>query len=104
MRDITGERARMWGPSIVGFGYYTSIYDSGREVENMLVGFSPRKAHLVLYIGLALDDEGLLKHLGKCKRSKACLYINKLADVNEEILVQLIETAVTRTREKNAAK
>lgn len=81
----------MWGPSIIGFGSYHYKYDSGHEGDAPLMGFSPRKANHVIYI---LNDnskqEAILKRLGKFKTGKVCLYINKLADVNLEVLEELI--------------
>lgn len=83
----------MWGPSIIGFGGYAYKYESGREGTSMLTGFSPRKANLVLYIMPGYRDgdmAGLLSRLGKHRASKACLYINKLADVDETVLEEII--------------
>lgn len=84
---ITGEKAVMWGPSIVGFGVYHS--QSG---DWPLAGFSPRKQNLTLYVMAGNNDsQNLLKKLGKHKISKACLYVNKLADVDQTTLATLIE-------------
>lgn len=84
MKEVTGEEPQMWGTSIVGFGSYHYKYASGREGDWMLVGFSPRKQSLTLYImpGFENYDE-LLGNLSKHKTSKSCLYINKLADVDQ---------------------
>lgn len=103
MHAVTGEPPVMWGPTIIGFGQYHYKYASGHEGDTMIVGFSPRKAHLVLYIGCALDDETLLAKLGKHRRGKGCLYINKLDDVDRGVLRQLVENAVRTTRERIAA-
>src|SRR5210317_1474295 len=87
MRDVTGEEAKMWGSSIVGFGSYHYVYQSGREGDWMLTGFSPRKQNLAIYImpGFSAYDS-LLDKLGKHKTGKSCLYINKLADVDLKVL------------------
>ncbi|WP_066288681.1 DUF1801 domain-containing protein [Arthrobacter sp. B6] len=91
MRQITGQEAVMWGPTIVGFGTYHYKYESGREGDAAAVGFSPRKANLVLY-GLTEgpDADRLLPDLGKHKTSAACLYVNKLDDVDRDVLAELI--------------
>ena len=94
MREITGEPAKMWGPSIVGFGTHHYVSESGREGDICLTGFSPRKLSLVLYIGLALQDEALMSKLGKYKTGKGCLYIKKLDDVDRSVLKQLIAKSV----------
>lgn len=86
MERATGEPAVMWGPSIVGFGTYHYRYDSGHEGDSPRVGFSPRSANLVLYVGGFPEYEALLARLGKHKRSKACLYLGKLADVDPDVL------------------
>jgi len=90
--EITQCKAKMWGPSIIGYGKYQYKYKSGKEGEFMKVGFSPRKASISLYI---MDDHEkyipLFEKLGKHKTSKACVYINKLADVDEKILRKLIK-------------
>ncbi|MFT4468893.1 DUF1801 domain-containing protein [Arthrobacter sulfonylureivorans] len=91
MRDVTGEEPVMWGPSIIGFGSYHYKYASGREGDAAAVGFSPRKGNLALY-GLTYAPEAvpLLERLGKHKTSVACLYVNKLADVDLAVLKELI--------------
>jgi len=87
MREITGEKAAMWGPSIIGYGEYQT--KSGPWPRT---GFSPRKANLVVYILPGFKEhEPLLKKLGKHKTGKSCLYINKLADVDEAVLRELIK-------------
>lgn len=91
MRRITGEEPVMWGPSIVGFGQYHYRYDSGREGDFMRLGFSPRKSALVLYLMSGFEGRGdMLAKLGKHKTSRACLYINKLADVDMKVLERLL--------------
>ena len=91
-KEITGEKPVMWGDSIVGFGSYHYKYDSGREGDMCMTGFSPRKANLSLYVmdGFKERDD-LLAKLGKHKTSVACLYINKLADVDEKALKTMIK-------------
>ncbi|MGV6801157.1 MAG: DUF1801 domain-containing protein [bacterium] len=98
MKNITGEKAKMWGPSIIGFGEYHYKYESGREGDMLAVGFSPRKAHMVLYVlGSLGDKEPLLARLGKYKTGKACLYINKLEDVDQDILAKIVEKSYRKT-------
>ncbi|MDQ5972440.1 MAG: hypothetical protein QG553_599 [Patescibacteria group bacterium] len=91
MTDITGEKPVMWGPTMIGFGSYHYKYESGREGDFMVVGFSPRKAALVLY-GLIYYDKGqeLLKELGPHKAGKGCLYIKRLADIDQGVLGEMI--------------
>lgn len=87
---VSGEPAVMWGPSIVGFGHYHYRYDSGREGDAPRMGFSPRKANLVIYLA---SYEGLdkdLAALGKHKKGSSCLYLNKLADVDLERLEAIV--------------
>jgi hypothetical protein len=100
MRTITGEPPKMWGPSIVGFGTCHYVYESGREGDICLTGFSPRKPSLVLYIGSPLKDKTLMSKLGKYTTGKGCLYIKKLDDVDRGVLRRLVATAVRVTREK----
>ena len=102
MKRVTGEEPKMWGPAIIGFGSRTLKYDSGRELEWMLTGFSPRKGNLTLYImdGFAKYDE-LMAKLGKYKTGKSCLYIKRLADVNEKLLKNLVEDSVKHIKSRN---
>ena len=97
MRDVTKEEPTMWGSSIVGFGRYRYKYESGREGEWPITGFSPRKGDLTLYIvpGFEIAPD-LMKRLGKYKTGKSCLYIRKLADVDRKVLKQLIEKSVKK--------
>ena len=97
MERITGEPAIMWGPSIVGFGSYHYRYDSGHQADMCRVAFSPRSANLVLYVGSFPEYEGLLAKLGKHKRSKACLYLNKLADVDAGVLDEIVRRTYAAT-------
>ncbi len=94
MCKLTGETPKMWGKSIVGFGTYHYRYDSGREGDFMKVGFSPRKQNLTLYIMPGFERYGdLMGKLGKYKIGKSCLYINKLEDINQDILSVLIQSS-----------
>ena len=90
MERVTGAPATMWGPSIIGFGSYHYRYASGHEGDACRVGFSPRAANLVLYVGGFDEYESLLGRLGKHKTSKACLYLNKLADVDAGVLEEIV--------------
>ena len=105
MRRATGHRAKMWGPSIVGYGKYHYKYDSGREGDFMLTGFSPRKQALTVYIMPGFDEfPALMKKLGKYTTGKSCLYIKKLEDVDEKVLEQLIERSVKVMRKRYNVK
>lgn len=95
MEDITGKTPKMWGGSIIGFGSYHYTYDSGREGDWFVTGFSPRKQNLSLYIMGGFDAyDDLLSRLGKHKIGKSCLYVNKLADVDMDVLKSLIAASV----------
>jgi hypothetical protein len=101
MRKATGKRARMWGPSIVGFGTYHYKYDSGREGDFMITGFSPRKQALSIYIMPGFSGfETLMDKLGKYKTGKSCLYIKRLSDVDEKVLERLIDRSVRQMRKR----
>ena len=90
-KEVTGLPPVMWGPSIIGFGTYHYKYESGREGDMPAAGFSPRKSNMTFYIGDEFDDaEALMAKLGKHKKSVACLYINKLDDVDLEVLREII--------------
>jgi hypothetical protein len=99
MERVTGEPATMWGPSIIGFGSYHYRYASGHEGDSPRVGYSPRSTNLVLYVGGFPEYEALLAKLGKHKRSKACLYLNKLADVDMEILEEITRRTFAATED-----
>ena len=102
MEEITGENAVMWGNSIVGFGRYHYRYESGREGDMPLVGFSPRRQSMTLYIMPGFDQyEDLLVALGKHRIGKSCLYVNKLADVDEVVLRELIRRSYEHMKETN---
>jgi Domain of unknown function (DU1801) len=97
MTEITGNKPKMWGPSIVGFGSYHYKYASGQEGDWPVIGFSPRKQNLTLYISGGLDEHSeLLKKLGKHKTAKSCLYIKRLSDVDLRTLKKLIQKSVKR--------
>ena len=93
--DVTGYDAKMWGPSIIGFGNYHYKYASGHEGDAPLVGFSPRKAKISLYLSYESEErEKLLESFGKHTKSKACIYVNKLADIDTNVLKDLIKLTV----------
>lgn len=101
MQRVTGEAPVMWGASIVGFGTYRYTNTQGKDFEWFLTGFSPRKANLVCYImpGYGAFDE-VMERLGKHKTGKACLYINKLADIDMAVLEELVGKSVASMRER----
>ena len=100
MAEASGEEARMWGSSIIGFGSYDYKYATGREGTFMRIGLSPRKAELVLYLMPGYDDLGeLLGRLGKHKIGKSCLYLKKLDDVDRGVLRELIDLSLARMGE-----
>jgi hypothetical protein len=98
--ETTGYPAKMWGPSIIGFGAYHYKYDSGHEGDAPLAGFSPRKAKISLYFATGdTERETLIKDLGKHTAAKACVYINKVEDINVDVLKALINQSVKFLRE-----
>lgn len=98
MQDFTGYEPKMFGPSIVGFGNYHYKYDSGHEGDAPLVGFSPRKSAISLYVFTGYlghsEQEELLKDLGKFKMGKACIYVKKLSDINQDVLKKLMKSTI----------
>lgn len=99
---ITGLKPQMWGPSLIGFGRYHYKYESGREGEFFMTGFSPRKANIVVYImpGYRYGDmQDKLARLGKHKLGKSCLYINKLADIDLAVLEEIVNDGVDYMRD-----
>jgi hypothetical protein len=95
IKDITNEEPTMWGTSIIGFGSYHYKYKSGREGNWFKTGFSPRKRSLTIYLGLTLDIyNGLLSRLGKYRAGKGCIYINKLSDVNTDVLKEILKKSL----------
>ena len=102
MEEETGEPAEMWGTSIVGFGSYHYRYESGREGDFMLAGFAPRKQALTLYImGGHERHAELFAKLGKHRTGSSCLYINKLDDVDMDVLRQIISASVAHMRREH---
>jgi len=102
MQKITKEKPKMWGPSIVGFGSYHYKGASGREGDWMLIGFSPRKQNLTLYLMGGLNTHtDLLKKLGKHKTSVGCLYIKRLSDVDVNVLKKLIAESLKRMKKQS---
>ncbi len=100
MHKITGEDPVLWGNSLIGFGSYHYTYDSGREGDMLAAGFSPRKQNLAIYnTGFTRYPE-LMEKLGKHKTGKSCLYINTLADINLEVLSELIKVAYHHIKTK----
>jgi len=97
--EVSGYEAKMWGPSIIGFGHYHYKYQTGHEGDAPLVGFSPRKAKISLYFAPGDPERAqLLQQFGKHTTGKACVYINKLADVEVEILKALIQQSIAFLR------
>lgn len=95
-QSVTGYAPVMWGPSIIGYGSYHYSYKSGREGEFLATGFSPRKARHSIYIMPGYQDYStILSRLGKHKLGKACLYVNKLADIDLDVLEELIHAGLT---------
>ena len=94
-KRITGWEPRMWAPTIIGYGEYHYKYESGREGDSLATGFSPRKASQSIYIMPGYQDFGdILSRLGKHKMGKACLYVTKLADIDEDVLEELIRAGL----------
>jgi hypothetical protein len=98
MKRLTGETPTMWGPSIVGFGEYRYKYESGREGEMCITGFSPRAAASVVYLIGGVKDDPLFKKLGKHRMGGSCLYINKLDEIDLKTLEALIAKSVAYVR------
>ena len=102
MQEATGERPKMWGGSIVGFGTHHYRYESGREGDTPVVGFSPRKAANVLYgVTGASDAEAMLAKLGKHTTGKGCVYVKKLADIDPNVLKTMIVKSAARKKQKD---
>ena len=94
-RDVSGFQPVLWGPSIVGYGRYHYRYASGREGDHLATGFAPRKAALSIYIMPGYSDfSTILSRLGKHKKGKSCLYVNKLADIDMSVLGELIRAGL----------
>ena len=104
MQEVSGHPPRMWGPSIIGFGSYHYRYESGHEGDAPLLGFSPRKAAISLYVFTGLDEHAhLLEGLGKYTMGKACIYVKRLVDIDRERLKVLMRTSVDYLQEKYGA-
>src|SRR5689334_8434184 len=105
MEEVTGEKPKMWGPSIVGFGSYHFKYDSGREGDWLMTGFSPRKNDLTLYIMMGFEKHrDLMEQLGKHKTAKSCLYIKRLSDIHQPTLKKLIKASIKQLNEYVASR
>ncbi|MHB1050701.1 MAG: DUF1801 domain-containing protein [Bacteroidota bacterium] len=105
MKKTTRSKPAMWGPSIVGFGSVTLHYSTGRELDWMLCGFSPRKQALTLYLSTGFPfKESLMKKLGKHKHGMGCLYIKSLSDVDLKVLEQIIAASVATMKKMYGAK
>lgn len=101
LEKVTGKKAKMWGPSIIGFDEYHYKYASGHEGDMCMIGFSPRAQALTLYMMPGFThQEKLLEKLGKHKTGKGCLYVNKLADVDLAVLEQMMRDAYTWMQQK----
>ena len=105
MKKVTGQEPKMWGSSIVGFGNYHYKYASGHEGDSPLVGFSPRKSAISLYVFTGLEEhKNLLEGLGKFKMGKACIYVKKLTDIDLEKLTVLMEATIHYLASKYTVK
>lgn len=101
MQQVSGCEPIMWGPSIIGFGQYHYQYSSGHEGDAPLIGFSPRKTAISLYVFTGLKEHDyLLEELGKFRMGKACIYIQKLSDINQERLINLMKETITFLKER----
>lgn len=104
LQEVTGEPATMWGTAIVGFGRCRMRYDSGREVDAMLVGFSPRKAALVLYVPTGFEArDALLARLGRHSTGVGCVNVKKLEDIDMDVLRELLERSASHARRTHGA-
>ncbi|CAN5830339.1 hypothetical protein BH10BAC2_BH10BAC2_21630 [soil metagenome] len=102
MKVASGFEPKMWGPAIIGFGSYHYKYESGREGDAPIVGFSPRKAAFALYLSSKFENrEELLNKLGKHTTAKACIYIKKIEDINTDVLKKMITNSVKYHKTKN---
>jgi hypothetical protein len=103
MKEVTGAPAEMWGPAIIGFGSCQYRYPDGRTMDWMLVAYSPRKTGLVLYLESEFPGKAaMLKRLGKHKQTKACLHVKRLADVDVDVLREMIAVSVAASKAKHA--
>ncbi|HJG47466.1 DUF1801 domain-containing protein [Ruoffia tabacinasalis] len=100
-KEVTGFEPQMWYPNIIGFGTYHYVYDSGREGDTSYLAFSPRKAKFSLYLATDFKDkEKLLAQLGKHTTGKMCIYVNKLADIDLDVLKTMLENSMEHTLSK----
>ena len=105
MRDATGSRPKMWSDFVVGFGSYRARYKSGREQELPIVALSPRKQALTVNLGCDIPpNEPLLERLGKCKRGKSCLYIKRIADIDGDVLREIVRIQAQTAKEIRASR
>lgn len=102
MEKISGEKATMYGPSIIGFGKYEYVYESGHSGVAPVLGFSPRKSAISLYVYYSEqpEEDELLKKLGKFTMGKSCIYVKKLSDIDENILIELMKKTINRIEKK----
>jgi len=101
MQKATRAKPAMWGPAIIGFGTSTYVYPDGREMDWMLIAFSPRKQNITLYLGTGFPEyDSLMEKLGTHSCSKACLYIKRLSDVHVPTLTKLVQASVKHARKK----
>ncbi len=101
MKKVSGHEPKMWGPSIIGFGSYHYKYASGHEGDAPIIGFSPRKAAISLYVYTGLEEhEHLLEGLGKYKIGKVCIYVNKLSDIDRQKLIRLMKESIRYIKTK----
>ncbi|RPI66855.1 MAG: DUF1801 domain-containing protein [Ignavibacteriae bacterium] len=104
MQVATGSKPKIWGPDMIGFGEYHYVYESGREGDWFLCGFSPRKTAISLYIMSGFNQyEALMSKLGKFKTGKSCLYVKKLDDIDRNVLQKLINSSVTHMKKVHGA-
>jgi hypothetical protein len=103
MKQATKKQPKMWGSSIVGFGDHHYVYESGREGDTMVIGFSPRTQNITLYVGLGGIEKRarLLKNLGKFSTGKGCLYIKKLKDIDIKVLKELVNESVQAAKKSH---
>lgn len=104
MQWASGEPPRLWGANMIGFGSYHYVYDSGREGDWFLCGFSPRKKEFSLYIMAGFEEfDALMQRLGRHRTGKSCLYVRKLDDIDMDVLEELLRQSVRTMRERYAA-
>ena len=105
MQKLTGFEPKMWGPSIIGFGFEHYKYESGHEGDMPIIAFSPRKAAIVLYLALNPDDrEALLPKFGKHKTTKGCIYVKRLSDVDITVLKKMIAVSLKNKKKKQPTR